>query len=78
MLLFSKTVVCEMYSEREKKLGRGRKKSKELLPVRLVKSVPKLQSSGKAKGKNGVLPTRRRRRRGCWGSRGKAFVFLVL
>lgn len=40
-MLFSKTVICETYSEREKKWEKE-KKSKKLFTVRLVKDVPKI------------------------------------
>ena len=41
-------------------MGKRRKKSKKLFTARLVKDVPKIQLCRKAKGKNGLLPARRR------------------
>ena len=60
-----------------RKSGEKEKKSNKLFTVRLVKDVPKIQSCEKAKGKNGMLPVRRRSAEGDGATEEKHLLFFL-
>lgn len=74
MLLFWKTVVCEMYSERGGSREGEKKGETSSLAVRLVKECTQITIVRKGKRKEWQAAHKGRVRE-CWGSKGNSCFF---